>query len=65
MKAAVVHEIRGTPRAEEIPAPVPGKGEVLVRVLAAPINAVDKSRVAGTPLFTSPAALDRRMARRG
>jgi len=48
MKAAVVHEIGGTPRVEEVPAPVPGEGEVLVRVLAAPINAVDKSRVAGT-----------------
>jgi NADPH:quinone reductase-like Zn-dependent oxidoreductase len=48
MKAAVVHEIGGTPRAEEVPAPVPGEGQVLVRVLAAPINAVDKSRVAGT-----------------
>jgi NADPH:quinone reductase-like Zn-dependent oxidoreductase len=48
MKAAMVHEIGGTPRAEEVAAPVPGKGQVLVRVLAAPINAVDKSRVAGT-----------------
>ena len=48
MKAAVVHEIGGTPRADEVAAPVPGEGEVLVRVLAAPINAVDRSRVAGT-----------------
>jgi NADPH:quinone reductase-like Zn-dependent oxidoreductase len=48
MKAAMIHEIGGTPRAEEIPAPVPAEGMVLVRVLAAPINAVDKSRVAGT-----------------
>jgi NADPH2:quinone reductase len=48
MKAAMVHEIGGTPRAEEVAAPVPRDGEVLVRVLAAPINAVDKSRVAGT-----------------
>ena len=54
MKAAVVHEIGGTPRAEEIPAPVPGKGEVLVRVLAGPINAVDKSRVAGTHYSRPP-----------
>ena len=48
MKAAMVHEIGGTPRVEEVPAPVPGEGEVLVRVLAVPINAVDKSWVAGT-----------------
>jgi NADPH:quinone reductase-like Zn-dependent oxidoreductase len=48
MKAAVVHEIGGTPRMEEIAAPAPGEGQVLVRVLAAPINAVDKQRVAGT-----------------
>jgi len=48
MKAAMVHEIGGTPRADDAAAPVPGEGEVLVRVLAAPINAVDKSRVAGT-----------------
>jgi NADPH:quinone reductase-like Zn-dependent oxidoreductase len=48
MKAAMVHEIGGTPHAEEVAAPVPGEGVVLVRVLAAPINAVDKSRVAGT-----------------
>ncbi len=48
MKAAIVHEIGGTPRVEEVAAPVPGDGQVLVRVLAAPINAVDKSRVAGT-----------------
>jgi NADPH:quinone reductase-like Zn-dependent oxidoreductase len=48
MKAAMIHEIGGTPRVEEVAAPVPGEGQVLVRVLAAPINAVDKSRVAGT-----------------
>jgi NADPH:quinone reductase-like Zn-dependent oxidoreductase len=48
MRAAMVHEIGGTPRAEDVPAPVPAEGEVLVRVLAAPINAVDRSRVAGT-----------------
>jgi NADPH:quinone reductase-like Zn-dependent oxidoreductase len=48
MKAAVVHEIGGTPRVEEVAAPTPREGEILVRVLAAPINAVDKSRVAGT-----------------
>ena len=47
MKAAVVHEIGGTPRAEDVPAPVPTNGEVLVRVLAAPINAIDRGRVAG------------------
>ena len=54
MRAAVVHEIGGTPRAEDIPAPTPGEGEVVVRVLAAPINAVDKSRVAGTHYSRPP-----------
>jgi NADPH2:quinone reductase len=48
MKAAMVHEIGGTPQAQEVAAPTPGEGEVLLRVLAAPINAIDKSRVAGT-----------------
>jgi NADPH:quinone reductase-like Zn-dependent oxidoreductase len=48
MQAAIIHEIGGTPRAEDVPAPTPGEDEVLLRVLAAPINAIDKSRVAGT-----------------
>lgn len=54
MKAAVIHEIGGTPRAEDTATPAPGPGEVLLRVLAAPINAVDKSRVAGTHYSRPP-----------
>lgn len=48
MRAAVVREIGGTPHLEDVAEPVPADGRVLVRVLAAPINAVDRSRVAGT-----------------
>jgi len=54
MKAAMIHEIGGTPRAEETATPAPGPGQVLLRVLAAPINAVDKSRVAGTHYSRPP-----------
>ncbi|MDH4561180.1 zinc-binding dehydrogenase [Pseudomonas sp. BN411] len=43
MKAAVIHAFGGPEqiRLEDVPAPVPGPGEVLVKVLAAGINRLD------------------------
>lgn len=52
MKAAIIDEIGATPAVREVPAPVAGAGEDLLRVLAVPINAVDKSRVAGSHYST-------------
>jgi NADPH:quinone reductase-like Zn-dependent oxidoreductase len=49
MKAIVVHEYGGPEvlKFEEYPDPVPGRGEVLVRVAAASVNPVDYKRRAG------------------
>jgi NADPH2:quinone reductase len=47
MKAAVLHEIGGVPRYEEFPDPVAGPGEVVVEVLAAALENVDKAVAAG------------------
>jgi NADPH:quinone reductase-like Zn-dependent oxidoreductase len=49
MKAIVVHEYGGPEvlRFEEYPDPVPGQGEVLVRVAAAGVNPIDYKRRAG------------------
>ena len=49
MKAIVVHEYGGPEvlRLEEYPDPVPGRGEVLVRVAAASVNPIDYKRRAG------------------
>jgi NADPH:quinone reductase-like Zn-dependent oxidoreductase len=49
MKAIVVHEYGGPEvlRFEEYPDPVPGQGEVLVRVAAASVNPIDYKRRAG------------------
>ncbi|HXJ96588.1 MAG TPA: NADP-dependent oxidoreductase [Terriglobia bacterium] len=49
MKAIVVHEYGGPEvlKFEEYPDPVPGPGEVLVRVAAASVNPVDYKRRAG------------------
>src|ERR1700760_2025888 len=49
MKAIVVHEYGGPEvlRFEEYPDPVPGPGEVLVRVAAASVNPIDYKRRAG------------------
>ena len=44
MKAAIVHAFDGDPASvtvDEVPVPEPGPGEVLVRMLAAPINPND------------------------
>ena len=45
VRAAVIHE--GALRTEERPDPVPGEGELLVRVRAAGINGADVGQVAG------------------
>jgi NADPH:quinone reductase-like Zn-dependent oxidoreductase len=49
MKAMVVHEYGGPEvlKFEEYPDPVPGRGEVLVRVAAASVNPIDYKRRAG------------------
>jgi NADPH:quinone reductase-like Zn-dependent oxidoreductase len=49
MKAIVVHEYGGPEvlKYEEYPDPVPGRGEVLVRVAAASVNPIDYKRRAG------------------
>jgi NADPH:quinone reductase-like Zn-dependent oxidoreductase len=49
MKAIVVHEYGGPEvlKFEEYPDPVPGRGEVLVRVTAASVNPIDYKRRAG------------------
>ncbi|MFC6159723.1 quinone oxidoreductase family protein [Kribbella jiaozuonensis] len=47
MKAAVLHEVGGVPRYEEFPDPVPAEGEVVIEVLAAAVENVDKAVAAG------------------
>ena len=49
MKAIVVHQYGGPEvlKFEEYPDPVPGKGEVLIRVAAASVNPIDCKRRAG------------------
>src|ERR1700733_10792543 len=49
MKAIVVHEYGGPEglKFEDYPDPVPGQGEVLVRVAAASVNPIDCKRRAG------------------
>jgi len=48
VKAAVLHEVGGIPRYEEVPDPVAGKDEVIVEVKAVAVENVDKMVVAGT-----------------
>ena len=49
MKAVVVHQYGGPEvlKFEEYPDPVPGRGQVLVRVAAASVNPIDYKRRAG------------------
>src|ERR1700733_6899593 len=56
MKAIVVHEYGGPEvlKFEEYPDPVPGPGEVLVRVAAAGVNPIDYKRRAGLTKDFSP-----------
>ncbi|HTQ53002.1 MAG TPA: zinc-binding alcohol dehydrogenase family protein [Bryobacteraceae bacterium] len=53
MKCALLHEPGGPPRYEELPDPVPGEGETIVRVLAASIKPVDRQMASGTH-YASP-----------
>ena len=48
MKAAVLRAYGDLPRYEEFPDPVPGDGEQLVRITAAPLNNIDKVMADGT-----------------
>src|SRR6266481_5683647 len=50
MNAVVMHEYGGPNvlKYEDVPDPVPGKGEVLIRMVAASINPVDLWQRAGT-----------------
>lgn len=51
---AIIHTRYGTPdllRLEEVPTPVPGDGEVLVRIRAASANRTDLESVAGRPIM--------------
>lgn len=56
MHAAVLHALGTTPRFEEFPEPIPGDGEVLIRVSAAALKPVDK-QLAGGSHFASPREL--------
>jgi len=53
MKAAVLHTLGKPPRYEEFSEPVPGEGEVLIRVAAAALKPVDKQMAAGAH-YASP-----------
>jgi NADPH:quinone reductase-like Zn-dependent oxidoreductase len=55
MKAIVVYQYGGPEvlRFEDYPDPVPGPGEVLVRVAAASVNPIDYKRRAGLTAFPS------------
>src|SRR5689334_7303786 len=48
MKAAVLHGFGETPHFEEFPDPIPGEGEILVRVKAVALENVDKAMAEGT-----------------
>jgi NADPH:quinone reductase-like Zn-dependent oxidoreductase len=48
VKAAVLHALGELPRFEEMPVPVPGDGEELIEVTAAPVNNIDKVRADGS-----------------
>ncbi len=56
MKAAVFHEFGGPERVrvEEVPAPTPGPGEVLVRVRACGLNHLDLWVLGGLPALKTP-----------
>ena len=48
MRAAVLHAFGQVPQWEEFPAPVPGDGEELIEVTAAPLNNIDRVRADGS-----------------
>src|ERR1700743_2961307 len=47
MRAAVVHELKGIPKAEPFPEPVAATGEVLIDVTAGTIGPTDLMRISG------------------
>ncbi len=48
MKAVVLNQLGGVPRYEDFPDPIPEEGEVLVKVKAAALTRISKSRASGT-----------------
>lgn len=48
MRAAVLRALGQVPRYEEFPRPVPGDGEELIEVTAAPLNNIDRVRADGS-----------------
>jgi NADPH:quinone reductase-like Zn-dependent oxidoreductase len=48
VKAAVLHALGQVPRWEDFPEPVPGDGEELIEVTAAPLNNIDRIRADGS-----------------
>lgn len=56
MKAAVLHKVGSTPRYEDFAEPIAGDGEVLVRVRAASLKAVEKQMASGSH-YASPKEL--------
>jgi len=56
MNAAVLHALGQPPRCEQFPEPVPGDGEVLVRVHAAALKPIDKQLASGSH-YASPREL--------
>jgi NADPH2:quinone reductase len=55
MRAALVQTCGRPPEVAEVSAPVPGDGEVLVRVAAAPVTPLDLLCATGTSYFGEPA----------
>lgn len=53
MKAAVLHELGGTPRCEDFAEPIAQEGEALIRVRAASLKSVEKQMAAGAH-YASP-----------
>jgi len=51
VKAAVLRAYGQAPVYADVPDPVPGAGEELIEVTAAPVNNIDKVRADGTLLF--------------
>jgi NADPH2:quinone reductase len=48
VRAALLHEVGGVPRVEEVAEPVPGEGEVVVEMVASTVNPADLAIAAGT-----------------
>jgi NADPH2:quinone reductase len=55
MRAALLHTCGAPPSVGERPRPVPGDGEILVRVTAASITPLDRLCASGTSYFGAPA----------